>query len=420
MLGARENQRLTASDELLREVAKDRGLEDRFHPTLQSVYFGEPGKTVPDPYFDGEGPDRTGCIYCGGCFTGCRHGAKNTLDKNYLYLARKRGLRLEADTMVTSVEPLPGGGYEVRARQGARLFGAKKVVFRTRRVIFSAGALGSVSLLLALKERENALPKLSPMLGRTVRTNSEALISITNGRRDLDLSEGVAIGSILELSESSHLEPCRHASGNGFFRSLLIPHVPGNAPSVVKLAQAVLASFRHPIRTLKTLLVWDWAKHSVFLLYMKATEGTLRMRRSRGLWARLNDWMRTDLEDGDPPVASIDEASEMALAVAEKLDSVPFSGFPETLFNIPSTAHILGGCCMGDSIENGVIDHQHRVFGYEGLYVIDGSAVSANPGVNPSLTITALAERAMSFIPAKDGDETQAEDPARRTLTRRA
>lgn len=401
MLGATENPGLAAADKLLKVIAEERGLGDRFKPTVQSVYFGKPGETVPDPYFDGEGPERTGCIYCGGCFTGCKHGAKNTLDKNYLYLARKRGLRIQADTQVRSIEPLPDGGFRVRARQGRGWFGTKKVTYTARNVVLSAGVLGTVSLLLELKQRAHALPELSDRLGRTVRTNSEALISITNSRRDEDLSKGVAIGSIVELDEKSHLEPCRHASGNGFFRALLIPHVAGQAPGIVKAFQAGLTLLRHPIRTLKTFFVWDWAKHSVFLLYMRATEGTLRLQRSNGLWGRMNSSMRTTHEAGESPVASIDEASELADAFADKLDSVPFSGFTETLFNIPSTAHILGGCCMGSSKDDGVIDHRHRVFGYDGLYVIDGSAISANPGVNPSLTITALAERAMSFVPAK-------------------
>lgn len=401
MLGATENPTLAPADELVRHVAKERGLEERFKPTIQSVWFGEPGETVPDPYFDGEGPDRTGCIGCGGCFTGCRHNAKNTLDKNYLWLARKRGMQLHADTHVTSVRPLPGGGYRVSARQGARLFGTKRVSFTARNVIFSGGVLGSVSLLLKMKQDPAGLPELPAPLGRTVRTNSESLISVTNSRRDKDYSKGVAIGSILEIDEKSHLEPCRHASGNGFFRALLIPHVEGQAPGVIKLLLAWLVLLRHPLRTLKTIFVWDWAKHSVFLLYMRATEGTIRLRRSKGLWSRLNSSMRTDHEEGETPTASVDEASELAEIAAQQLDTVPFSGFTESLFNIPSTAHILGGCCMGESRDTGVIDHRHRVFGYDGLYVIDGAAISANPGVNPSLTITALAERAMTFIPNK-------------------
>jgi cholesterol oxidase len=400
MLGATPNPHLMPADELLREIGRAHGL-DRFEAAHVSVYFGEPGKTVPDPYFGGDGPDRTGCVLCGGCMTGCRHGAKNSLDKNYLHLARKRGLTLLADTNVTHVRPLPGGGYEVRATQGTRLWGGTRRTFQARNVVFAGGVLGTLSLLLGLKDDPAGLPELSPRLGHAIRTNSESLIAVTNGRRDVDHSRGIAIGSILQTDEHSHLEPVRFARGNGFFRALLLPHVAGQIPGVVKVAHALLSTLRHPIKTLRTLLVWDWARHTVFLLYMRTIDGTLRLRRRDRGWARMNGSMATTLEQGEPPRASIDEASELADAWASRQDAIPFSGFTETLFNIPSTAHILGGCCMGATREDGVIDHRHRVFGYEGLYVVDGSAISANPGVNPSLTITALAERAMTFIEDK-------------------
>jgi cholesterol oxidase len=401
MMGAVQNPRLMPADELLRAIARERGIEDKFSPTDVSVFFGEPGKTVPDPYFGGAGPERAGCIFCGGCMTGCRHNAKNTLDKNYLYLAREKGLQLHADTCATWVRPLPQGGYEVSARQGASLWRTKERRFAAHNVIFAGGVLGTLSLLLKLKGSEAGLPRLSPRLGHTVRTNSESLIAVTNGRRDQDHSRGVAIGSIVETDPWSHLEPVRHASGNGFFRALLLPHVPGDAPAPIKLVQAFLTALRRPVRTLRTALVWNWAKHTIFLLYMRTLEGTLQLRRRDRGWARLNGSMATSIEQGEPPRASIPEASELAEDWARRQGGIPFSGFTETLFNIPSTAHILGGCCMGDSPETGVIDARHRVFGYEGLYVVDGSAISANPGVNPSLTILALAERAISYIEAK-------------------
>jgi len=402
MLGAVKNQAITPPDELLREIAAERGQPEAWEPTHVAVYFGTPGKTEPDPFFNGEGPERTGCKLCGQCMTGCQHGAKNTLDKNYLYLARKKGLHLHADTEVDMVRPLPGGGYQIEALEGAKLFGRTRRVFTTKNVIFSAGALGTNALLLKLKENPQALPKLSERLGRQIRTNSESLIFVTAKNRDKDLSRGVAIGSIIQTDEHSHLEMVRYGAGSGFFRMLGMPHVGGNAFGGFKVLQAVFRMLRHPIKSLRTLLVSDWAKYTMILLYMRSTEGTLRFVRQRSWINPFKMTVQTKLEDGGAPSASIPEATELAEIVAQKSDSLPYTTLIETGFNVPTTAHILGGCCMGDSAETGVIDSQHRVHGYEGLYVIDGSTISANVGVNPSLTITALAERAMTLIPAKN------------------
>jgi cholesterol oxidase len=390
MLGSTRNPSVTYVDEVIREVARDIGRPDGFHPTDVAVYFGKPGQTVPDPYFDGEGPDRTGCIGCGACMTGCRFNAKNTLDKNYLYLAEKRGLEVATETEVTAVRPAEGG-YRVEAR-GGRVFGAKNVVF-------AGGVLGTVELLLRMKADPEGLPRLSERLGHHVRTNSESLIEVVSERREHDLSKGIAIGSILETDEHSHLEPTRYGAGSGFFRLLAAPHVSG-ASFWARLANLVGTVVRHPVKLLRAVFVPDFAKYSVILLYMRTLEGSLRMKLGRGLTTGFAKGLTTELGDGPAPTASIPEATELARRVADKLQGLPVSLVTETALGVPTTAHILGGCCMGASAEEGVIDAEHRVFGYEGLYVIDGSSVSANPGVNPSLTITALAERAMSRIGA--------------------
>jgi cholesterol oxidase len=418
MLGAQPVPFLTPPDRILRQIAEDRGQADAFAPTEVSVYFGEaPGQTVPDPFFEGEGPERTACLRCGACMTGCRHGAKNSLDKNYLYLARKHGLALRADCEVVDVRPLGAAdgsdGYEILTREGKGLLGRfrKRGRVTTKQVIFSAGVLGTVDLLLQLRER--SLPRLSDQVGRRIRTNSESLIGVVSERRDEDLSKGVAIGSIYHTDEHSHLEVVRYGAGSGFFRTLMAPHVGGQAPGVVKLVQAFGRALGHPIHFLKSYLVPDWAKYTVILLYMRSTEGTLRFRR-KGVLAKR---MGSDLETGKAPVASIPEATELAEAVAAKVDGFPGSLMTETALNIPTTAHILGGACMGADASEGVIDAEHRVFGYQGMYVIDGSAISANPGVNPSLTITALAERAMSKIPVKQaGHRSQLPASARGAL----
>jgi cholesterol oxidase len=401
MLGAEPTNFLSPADALLKELAQERGTPEAFQKPHVAIFMGTPGKTVPDPYFGGEGPDRTGCTRCGSCMTGCRHGAKNSLDKNYLYLAQKRGLELLPDTEVTHVAPLAEGGYRVRARAGRSYFNREERVYEASNVIFSGGALGTNALLLRLKEDVTALPALSQQLGHRVRTNSESLICVTVPGSKEDHSTGIAINSLLQTDEHSHLEMVRYGAGSGFFGALVTaPHVAGGS-ALVLLFRIFMAMLLRPLLTLRAFFVRDWARATMILLYMRSTEGTLRFVRNRlGM-------MNTRVERGERPSASMPEATELALRIAQKTGGIARSLFFEQLFNVPTTAHILGGCCMGDSSASGVIDHQHRVYGYDGLYVVDGSAISANVGVNPSLTICALAERAMSFIPKNRSAGTQ-------------
>ncbi len=404
MLGAARNPLMTRGDEVLREIARDLGREEHFHPTDVGVFFGEPGKRVPDPYFGGEGPDRVGCIFCGACMTGCRVGAKNTLDWNYLYLAQQRGAEVRAETEVTAVRPGSAGGsgtggrgpYRVETR-GAR--GEEAVT--ADRVIFAGGVMGTVPLLLAMKEDPEGLPHLSDRVGDAVRTNSEALCGVIVPDRDADFSKGVAITSILHTDDHSHIEPVRYAAGSGFFRTMILPQAEG-AHAIGRMGNAMRSLITHPVRWAKAYAVADFARQSQVLLYMRTLEGSLRMRLGRGARTGFRRGLVTVLDDpAHAPQANMPEAVDLARRFAEKVGGVPATMLTETLLGVPSTAHILGGACMGSGAADGVIDHAHRVFGYEGLYVIDGSAVSANPGVNPSLTITALAERATSLIPAR-------------------
>ncbi len=391
MLGATENPTSTYSDEVLKEIGSEIGRPHK--PNTVAVYFGKPGETVPDPYFGGRGPERTGCTSCGHCMLGCPVGAKNTLDKNYLWFAEKGGLTLIPEAKVTWLKEREGGGYVIEAEVG--LDAREKQTFSAKNVVLSGGVMGTVPLLLRMKAAADGLPKLSEKVGHFVRTNNEALIGVTTKKKELDLSKGIAIGSILETDEHSHLEPVRYPEGSGAFRLLGAPQVNGDT-FFSRLAKLITAAARHPIDTTRAYFVSDWAKSTLILLYMRTVDGHLRFelkKNKRGVG--------TALAEGPAPTANIPEAGELARRVAEKIDGVPMTLVTETLGGIPTTAHILGGACMGDSAATGVIDHRHRVFGYDGLYVIDGSAVSANPGVNPSLTITALAERAMSFIPAK-------------------
>ena len=400
MLGAVTNPLHTSADRIVADLARDIGKPEALSPTTVAVYFGQAGKTVPDPFFNGEGPARTGCTACGGCMLGCQIGAKNTLDKNYLFLAERRGLRLLPDTEVTWVHPTAEGTYEVTASQGNSILPWRRrtETYRAKRVIFAGGVLGTVPLLLKLQEDAQGLPKLSERLGEAVRTNSESLIGVM-ARGTEDLSKGIAIGSILHTDEHSSLEPVRYPAGSGFFRALALPHVAGHR-LIERMARLAFSFLRHPVRIFKALTVHDFAKRTVILLYMRTLEGSLRLRLGRTLGSFYTRSAMTKPGNGPLPAAYIPEATDLAKRVAKNMDGYAMSFVNETLFNVPTTAHILGGCTMGASVTDGVINARHEVYNYPGLYVVDGSAVSANPGVNPSLTICALAERAMTFIPA--------------------
>ena len=411
MLGATQNPRLTRIDDVFRKVAKDIGRADQFHPTDVAVFFGQPGKTVPDPFFDGAGPARTGCIYCGGCMIGCRHGAKNTLDRNYLYLAEQRGLHVHTEAEVVHVAPISqpqpktsapseNTGYRVTAQHGLDATSRRHAVYEADQVIFAGGVMGTVDLLLRMKEDPQGLPHLSPQLGNYVRTNSEALIGVVSQEKGIDLSEGIAISSILHTDDHSHIEPTRYPAGSGFFRTLTGPLAEGESMPQRVLSALSMAA-KHPLRTLRMLTVDDFARRSIILLYMRSLEGYIRLQRGRSLSTGFRRGLTSQLGEGPAPTANIPEATELARRIAREIDGELATLATETLLGIPTTAHILGGCCMGESADDGVIDRDHGVFSYPGLRVIDGSAISANPGVNPSLTITAMAERAMSKIPTR-------------------
>jgi cholesterol oxidase len=392
MLGANPNPVETRGDRVLAEIARDIGRSEHHHPADVAVFFGAPGVTVPDPYFGGAGPARTGCTHCGACMTGCRVGAKNTLDRNYLYLAEQLGAVVQAETEVTAIRPRPGGGYvvETRGAGGAAAISADKVVL-------AGGVLGTIPLLLAMQEDRAGLPNLSPRLGDGVRTNNEALIGVIAPDED-DLAHGIAITSILHTDEHSHIEPVRYGRGSGFFRLMSLPHAPGKTLAA-RAAGTVGGLLRHPAKWARALTVRDFARKSQVLLYMRTLESTLSLRRGRSPWTAFRTGLVTELAAGAPaPTAFLPEATDLAERFAQKVGGVTMTLLTETLLGVPSTAHILGGACMGKDAAEGVIGTDHQVFGYPGLYVVDGAAVSANPGVNPSLTITALAERAMARV----------------------
>ncbi len=398
MLGATPNPQETEGDRVLKEIAKDMGRSEHFHPSDVAVYFGKPGESADDPYFDGKGPERTGCTFCGACMTGCRVGAKNTLDKNYLHLAEGLGCKIQEETEVTNVVQRAGGGYEVSTK-GSLAY--KRSIFTCDRIIFAGGVMGTVPLLLRLKANSKALPRLSTQLGKMVRTNSESLIGVADPGGETDYSKGVAITSVLHTDSHSHIEPVRYGQGSGFFRMLMLPHVP-DATLASRLAGTLGGFLRNPVKWAKVYAIPDFAKQTQILLYMRTLDGTLSLQLGRSALTGFRRGLISTLDDPkNAPAAFIKEATDLAERFAEKVGGSSVGMLTETVLGTPSTAHILGGCTMAKDSSEGTINHRHEVFGYKGMYVIDGSAMSANPGVNPSLTITAMAERAMSFIERK-------------------
>lgn len=392
MLGATDNPKLETGDLALKELGKELDREDHFEPTRVAVNFSESGKTFPDPYFNGNGPEVTGCTFCGACMTGCRHGAKNTLDRNYLWLAQKLGAEVLAENLVMDVSPAGNSngsdGYVVKSKNSSGK-GLRRNEFKAKKVIFAGGVLGTIDLMLRLKKL--SLPNLSDRLGYDIRTNNESLIGVVSLDRKKDFSKGVAIGSILHTDENSHLEPVRYGEGSGFWRIAMLPLTTG-MNVFVRLGKMFRIWFRHPINTLRILFVGDWAKRTQILLFMQHLDSTLQLSIKR---RRMN----TSVDKGQNPTPFIPEAKDMAERFAKITKGRPHVLALEPLFATPSTAHILGGAVMGKNASEGVIDHKNHVFGYKNMMVCDGSVISANPGVNPALSIVAITERAMSFIP---------------------
>jgi cholesterol oxidase len=407
MLGVVENRILGPSDKLLKRVAEVAGVGDTFYRTHVAIFQGSEGQpagvTVPDPFFGGQGPDRTTCMGCGGCMMGCHHGAKNTLDLNYLYLAEKRGAQVFAETKVVDVRPLDGAadgsrGYEVRTVNSVSRFNRAPRRFTCRGVVFAASSLGTMELLFHLKDK-GSLPAISNQLGRYVRTNSESLIGVRVPRSADDLSKGVAIGSGVYIDEHTHIEAVRYPEGSNTM-SLLTTILTGGRPGPGRVAlwlKNLCASLlRHPWKTLRSLAPFRWARECVILLCMQALEGHIDMKWRRHIYWPFRKFL---VSRGDRVPTFIPAANEFAQKFAQIAGGTAMSMLPEILFDVPGTAHCLGGAVIADSPQRGVVDAQHRVFGYKNMYVCDGSVVAANLGVNPSLTITALSERAMSYIP---------------------
>ncbi|GLY52313.1 GMC family oxidoreductase [Lentzea sp. NBRC 102530] len=393
MLGVVTNPTTTPSDVVMQKVAKDMGVEDSYHPTPVGVFFGEPGKKAADPYFGGAGPERTGCTECGSCMSGCRVGAKNTLVKNYLYLAEKLGAQVFPLTTVTRLQERDGTWTIDTKRTG----GKATRQFTADQVVIAAGTWGTQQLLH--KARAGTLPKISGKLGELTRTNSESIIGAARYTVDpkTDYTQGVAITSSIHPDEITHIEPVRYGKGSNAMGMLQTLATDG-ALSTPRWVQFVKQAVRHPLRLLRLLSVHRWSERTVILLVMQSLDNSITTFLKRGK-------LTSKQGHGEPNPAFIPAGHEANLLAAKHIDGMAGGTWGE-LFNIPLTAHFIGGCAIASDEEHGVIDPYHRVFNYPGLSVVDGSAISANLGVNPSLTITAQAERAFSLWPNK-GEQDQ-------------
>ena len=392
MLGSAPARNDYADDRLLREVARDMGREHSFQRVDVGVYYGDPDKPV-DPYFGGEGPLRNGCIECAGCMVGCRHNAKNTLDKNYLFFAQKHGAQVEAETLVERIEyDEKEQIYTVHTRRSTS-WRPQRRSFKSRGLVVSAGVLGTLKLLLAQKHEHQTLPHLSDALGDNLRTNSESLCGVVNAREKLN--NGGAISSVFQADEHTNIELCKFPDKSGAMLRLGSMSA-GEGPPLLRTAKLIGNIFRRPGQFLRMLFSRDLAKNGVVLLVMQTLDNSMRM-----IWKNGRMRMDNQAEGYQKVPAYIASGQEVMHRFAEKSGGTASNALTEIVFNMASTAHIMGGCPMGRNDAEGVVDDRFRVFNYPNMYILDGSIIPCNPGVNPSLTITALSEYAMAQVPPR-------------------
>jgi cholesterol oxidase len=395
MLGVASNPYFSPSDEAMKEVADQMGVGHTFKLAPLGVYFGDGnGVKSKDPFFGGVGPDRDGCLQCGGCMTGCRHNAKNTLPKNYLGLAEKAGAKVFPEHTVIKTEQLSDGSWQVTARKSSAWFGGKRK-FTTAQVVVAAGTFNTQKLMHKMKS-DGVLPKISDALGKLSRTNSEALTGTIMPKGGTDYSKGSAITSSFFPDEHTHVEPVRYGKGSNFM-GLLQTVMTDGTDIKKRRKQWFKQIITKPSLLLKIMDVRQWSERTVVALIMQNVDSSLTVKGKRGLLG----WRLTSENDSDQPNATyIPAANEVARRIAENKGGIA-GGHIGDLVNAPFTAHFVGGCVIGATASDGVIDPYHRVWNYPTLHIVDGASVTANLGVNPSLTITAQAERAFSMWPNK-------------------
>jgi cholesterol oxidase len=413
MLGVARNPKLWQADHILKQMADEQDTGHTFRATDVGAYFGEAGVTVADPYFGGEGPPRAGCTHCGGCMVGCRYNAKNTLPKNYLYFAEKNGAVVKAEVEVVDVRPLTINAgrsmvngplsivekprYEVTYQSSTSPLKRQQTVY-AKNVIFSAGVMGTMKLLLNLRDVKKSLPKLSGRLGHMVRTNSEALLGSVARKSDINYSEGVSISSIYNQDEITRVEPVRYPDGSSLMRFLAAPLIDTDVSVPARILKFLGWGLTHPMDFAKALILPRWAHNATILLVMQHADNRMRFRIGRSGFTLFRRGMIAEKEPGYEIHAQVKGSHELTRDFANRTNGVALGSLGENLLGLPTTAHILGGAPIGKDASEGVVNENFEVHNYEGLYIIDGSIMPANPGVNPSLTITALAEYAMGNI----------------------
>ncbi|MHB1537272.1 MAG: GMC oxidoreductase [Solirubrobacteraceae bacterium] len=401
MLGVTLNEQDDPADRLLAELGRELGVEDTYKRTPVGVFFGEPGVTVADPFFGGDGPDRTGCQLCGRCMVGCPHGSKNTLVKNYLYLAERRGARVTPERTVIDIRPLGAGdgsdGYEIESVRSGAWLGRDRRVLRARGVVVAAGPLGTNKLLQRCR-LSGSLSRLSKRLGELVRTNSEAILAVTvpEDYRE-DLVRRVAISSSIYPDAHTHIETVTYGNDGDSMRRLYTL-LTGDGTRITRPLKLLAQIASHPSRFWRLLRTKEWSRRTIIILVMQTLDNAIALRPRRGPLKTL--WLQTEQDPERPNPTFIPVANDAAEWFAKRTGGIAQSSVMESLLNVPTTAHILGGAVIGADAATGVVDAHQCVFGYENLLVCDGSVIPANVGVNPSLTITALAEHAMSHVPA--------------------
>jgi cholesterol oxidase len=400
MLGVVSYDQDDPADQVLKRLGEHLGVEASYGKTRVGVFLGEAGKTVPDPFFGGEGPERTGCVRCAQCMVGCPHGAKNTLRKNYLWFAERLGVRVHAETEVVDIKPLGAAdgseGYEITTERSGAWLRKRRRTFRARGVVLAAGALGTNKLLQRCR-LVGGLPNVSERLGELVRTNSEAVLAVTLPEGAIgDQTKRVAITSSIYPDAHTHIETVSYGNGGDSMR-YLYSHLTGNGNRLTRPLKFFGAVLRHPLRTLGMFNPRGWSRNTIILLVMQTLDNAIALRPT--VTRRGNVRLQTEQDPEKPNPTFIPIANYAAEWIAKQYDGIAQSSVMESLANIPTTAHILGGAIISADAAGGVVDPRHRLHGYENLLVCDGSTVPANVGVNPSLTITAMAERAMTFVP---------------------
>ena len=403
MLGVTDVVADDPADQLLLEYGREIGAEASYAKTRVGVYFGEPGVTAPDPYFGGEGPERTGCVLCGRCMVGCPYNAKNSLVKNYLWLAERAGVEVLPEREAVDVRPVGGPdgseGYAVATERPGAWLRRDRRTLTARGVVVAAGALGTNKLLARCK-LSGSLPRVSDRLGDFVRTNSEAILAVTLPRDAADLVKRVAISSSVYPDPDTHIETVTYGDA-GDSMSLLYTLMVGDGTRVTRPLKLLATIARHPVRLLRILSPRGWSRRTIIVLVMQTLDNAIALRPKRTLGGGVR--LRTQQDPERPNPTFIPVANHFADWLAKRTGGIAQSSVMEATLNIPSTAHILGGAVIGADPSRGVVDARQRVFGYENLLVCDGSAIPANVGVNPSLTITALAEHAISQVAPADG-----------------